>query len=93
MDERKAIRVHIIHECGLMHEGPYCKMGKYEPVELLSNQVRRFAAKHDSGPPQMGFEFIKSRLDFPSLMIQGCQFLRRSLVRVQDCGHQTVDFL
>ena len=52
MDERKAIRVHVIHERRFMHECPYCKMSKDKPIKLLANQIRCLAAKDDSGPPQ-----------------------------------------
>src|SRR5271157_2129816 len=41
----------------------------------------------------MCLEFVECRFDLPSLMVQGCQFCRGSLLRVHDGCQKPVDRL
>jgi len=78
---------------GLMHEATNGKVSHQEPVRLLPDQFRSLAAQDDLGAPQVGFQLVQRRLDFPALVIECRQFFRGSQSGIQNRGDQAIDRL
>jgi len=93
MEERKFVGVLIGLEGGFVHQSANGEVRHYEAVEFLANQVGGLAAQDDFGTAQMSFEFGERSFDFPPLMIERRQFLGRSLVGIENGGHEPVDRL
>jgi len=62
-----------------------------QAVEFLANEIWCSAAQDDSRAAQMGFEFIKRGLDFPSLMVESRPFFCRGSFGIEDCCQKPVD--
>ncbi len=68
---------------GLVHQGTERKVSEEKPPRFLPHQLGRLAAEDAVRSPEVGFEFVKRRLDLPAFVVERCQFLstrtRRSI--------------
>ena len=69
MQKRELIGIFVRFKGGLMHQAANRKVGQQEAIELLLEEVRRFAEQHDLRTAQMGFQFIQGGLDLPTFMV------------------------
>src|SRR5260370_8582790 len=76
-----------------MDEAWYGEVGHHQPIELVSDEIRGLAAQDDLGAAQVGLELVQRGFDFPSLVIEGGQFVGRGLVVIQNGGQQPIDRL
>jgi len=91
VNEREAVGIDASIEGGFVHQSADGEVSHHQAMELLFHQVRRLGARHDPRSPEVGFKFVHIRLDLPVLVVQGHQFHRRGLARVQDGGDPAVE--
>ena len=66
---------------GFVHQTMDGKVSHQQPEELLLYQFWRLAAQHDLSSSKMSFQLVQCGFDFPSLMIERCQFFWLAPVR------------
>ena len=71
-----------------MHPPAHEVMGQQQPVEFLAYQTRLLTAQRLPTQTQMGFLLIDARFDLPALMLAVDELEGRSLLWVQQGGHQ-----
>src|ERR1035438_2107850 len=93
MEEGKLVGVLISLQGGFVHQTTDGKVSHQQTEELLLYQFWRLAAQHNLSSAKMCLQLVQSGLDFPSLVIEGCQFFGWGLLVIEDRCNQPVQRL
>ena len=59
---------------GLVDQAAHGVVGEHQPVDLLADQIGRFAAQGGAGPEDVGLDLVVCGLDFPPPVAQRREF-------------------
>ena len=90
MDEGEGIRITAGLAAGLDHQPAQRQVDEQQSIEFLFGQVGTVGAQHQPLARQRDLQFRKRAFFLPTLMIQGGQFRRRRLGRIEQGGDQTI---
>ena len=90
MGKREGVRVGVAFKRLFVHQPTDGIMSQKKTIKLLLDQCGRLTPQDDSRTTQVGFQFVKSGLDFLSFMEQCSQFVSRGFLSIRDGGEQTV---
>ena len=85
MPEGEPVRVLIGPQRRLVHPPERGEMRQQQTPELFPDQFRGLAAQDNARPAQVRLQLGQRPFDLPPLVIEGGQFRRRRLGRVEDC--------